>query len=126
MVFLGAVPPDRCKIRPGDDAENAGWFDMMKLPDLAFDHADILDMARARLRARLDDPATALRFLPRQFTLSELQQVCEVILRKPLDKRNFRKRILGLGLIEATGKDRRDGAHRPASLYRARRRRGSL
>jgi 8-oxo-dGTP diphosphatase len=126
VVFYGAVAPGRSDIRAGDDADAASWFDTTDLPDLAFDHAAILDMACARLRARLASPATAFRFLPRYFTLSELQQVYEVILGEPQDKRNFRKRILSLGLVKATGKDKRDGAHRPARLYRARNRKGPL
>ena len=56
--------------------------------------------------------------MPKDFTLSELQQVYELILRGPIDKRNFRKRILSLGLIRETGKKRKSGAHRPAKLYR--------
>ena len=56
--------------------------------------------------------------MPRAFTLTELQQVYELILREPVDKRNFRKRILGLNLIKETGKERKAGAHRPAKLYR--------
>lgn len=126
VVFYGAVPPDRSDIRAGDDAESAGWFDMMQLPELAFDHAVILNMAYERLRASLDSPSTAFRFLPRYFTLSELQQVHEAVLRESIDKRNFRKRILGLGVIEPTSKDKRGGAHRPARLYRASGSRGSL
>jgi 8-oxo-dGTP diphosphatase len=50
--------------------------------------------------------------------LSELQTVYELILTEPLDKRNFRKRILALGVIEETGDERREGPHRPAKLYR--------
>ena len=75
-------------------------------------------MAYERLSAKLDYSTIAFQFMPREFTLSELQHVYEVILREPMDKRNFRKRILGLDLIEETGQDRRDGAHRPARLYR--------
>ena len=55
--------------------------------------------------------------MPERFTLSELQQVYELILGEPLDKRNFRKRILSLGLVRETGKERKAGAHRPAKLY---------
>ena len=58
--------------------------------------------------------------MPKEFTLTELQQVYELILREPIDKRNFRKRMLSLEQIEDIGKLRRDGAHRPAKLYRVR------
>ena len=85
---------------------------------LAFDHQEILDMAHERLTAKLEYSTIAFQFMPKNFTLSELQHVYEVILRGPIDKRNFRKRILGLELIKETGKERKTGAHRPAKLYR--------
>lgn len=60
----------------------------------------------------------AFQLLPREFTLAELQEVYEVIYDKPLDKRNFRRKVLGLGILEETGKERREGRGRPAALYR--------
>ena len=96
---------------------------MQELPELAFDHSNILDMAYERLRAKLDYSTIAFQFMPRNFTISELQHVYEVIVREPLDKRNFRKRILRLDLIAETGKIKSDVAHRPAKLYRVKNRR---
>ena len=118
VAWYALVPTDEIDIKAGSDAEGVSWIGMQDLPELAFDHRDILDMAYERLSAKLDYSTIAFQFMPRDFTLSELQHVYEVILREPMDKRNFRKRILGLDLIEETGKDKRDGAHRPARLYR--------
>jgi len=118
VAWYALVPTDEIDIKAGSDAEGVSWIGMQDLPELAFDHQDILDMAYERLSAKLDYSTIAFQFMPRDFTLSELQHVYEVILREPMDKRNFRKRILGLDLIEETGNDRRDGAHRPARLYR--------
>ena len=118
VAYYALVPTDEIDIKAGSDAEGVSWIGMQEVPELAFDHSDILDMAYERLSAKLDYSTIAFQFMPREFTLPELQHVYEVILRKPMDKRNFRKRILGLDLIEETGKDRRDGAHRPAKLYR--------
>jgi 8-oxo-dGTP diphosphatase len=118
VAYYALVPTDEIDIKAGSDAEGVSWIGMQDLPELAFDHQDILDMAYERLSAKLDYSTIAFQFMPRDFTLSELQHVYEVILREPMDKRNFRKRILGLDLIEETGKDKRDGAHRPARLYR--------
>lgn len=123
VAYYALVPSDRIDIQAGSDAEGVSWFGMPELPKLAFDHAAILEMAYERLRAKLDYSTIAFQFMPREFTLSELQHVYEVILQEPIDKRNFRKRILGLDLIAETGKERRDGAHRPAKLYRAKNRR---
>ena len=120
VAYYALVPTDEIDIQAGTDAEGVSWFSMEELPELAFDHRAILDMAHERLRARLDYSTIAFQFMPRDFTLSELQHVYELILREPVDKRNFRKRILGLDLIEETGKQKRDGAHRPAALYRVR------
>ncbi|MDJ0918073.1 MAG: NUDIX domain-containing protein [Woeseiaceae bacterium] len=119
VAYYALIPTDEIDIKAGSDAEGVSWIGMQELPELAFDHAAILDMAFERLSAKLEYSTIALQFMPREFTLSELQHVYEVIHRKPMDKRNFRKRILGLDLVEDTGKDRRDGAHRPAKLYRA-------
>ena len=92
---------------------------MKEIPDLAFDHKEILKMAHERLRAKLDYSTIAFQFMPKKFTLSELQHVYDIIQKKPIDKRNFRKRILSLNIIKETGKDKREGPHRPARLYRA-------
>lgn len=95
-----------------------GWFEMDELPKLAFDHKKIVDMALQRLVAKLDYSTIAFQFMPEEFTLSELQEVYEIILREEMDRRNFRKWVLALEQIEETGNERREGAHRPARLYR--------
>ena len=59
----------------------------------------------------------AYSFLPLRFTLRELQGVYEAILEEPVDKRNFRRRMVGLGIVRATNETRKEGAHRPARLY---------
>ncbi len=87
------------------------------LHDLGFDHKKIIDYALQRLKYKLEYTTVAFQLLPKEFTLTELQQVYEVIFGKPIDKRNFRKKILSLGLIKDTKKTKRDVAHRPAKLY---------
>ena len=118
VAYYALVPSDKFEVRAGSDAEGVSWFGMKEIPNLAFDHQEILDMAHERLTAKLEYSTIAFQFMPINFTLSELQHVYEVILRGPIDKRNFRKRILGLELIKETGKERKTGAHRPAKLYR--------
>ncbi len=99
------------------------WFPVAGLPRLAFENNRVVDYAVQRLRAKLDYSNVAYSVLPRYFSLSQLQRVYEAILSRPLDKRNFRKRILSLGIIEPTGRTVADGAHRPAQLYAFRERR---
>lgn len=119
VAYYALIPSDRIQIRAATDAEAVGWFALDELPALAFDHQEIFRMALERLRAKLEYSTIAFQFMPQEFTLTELQSVYELILGEPIDKRNFRKRILALEAIEDTGHERREGAHRPAKLYRA-------
>jgi len=121
VTYYALVPQDALATpRAASDAADVGWHAFDDLPPLAFDHAQIVTMAHRRLVAKLDYSTIALQFMPETFTLSELQGVYQALLNQSLDKRNFRKRILSLDLIEETGGQRRSGKHRPAREYRAR------
>lgn len=100
-----------------------GWSPVEELPELAFENARVVDYAQKRLRAKLDYSNVAYSLLPEEFSLSRLQATYEAILGRALDKRNFRKRILSLDIIEPTGRRASEGRHRPAQLYRFRERR---
>jgi 8-oxo-dGTP diphosphatase len=99
---------------------NGTWRTMSLLPALAVEDVTLLNRARRRLRERAADPLMPAALLPPEFALSDLQQVQEAVLGRELDKRNFRKWVLASGAVEATAHFRRDGAHRPARLYRFR------
>lgn len=118
VAYYALVPGDQPVLRADTDAAEASWFPVNGLPRLAFDHGKIVQAGLERLKAKLEYTNVALGLLPSRFTLSELQKVYEIILGRELDKRNFRKRILALGLVEETGKWSSGGAHRPAQLYR--------
>jgi 8-oxo-dGTP diphosphatase len=100
------------------DASDAAWFPVARPPALAFDHADILKVAVQRLRGKVRYEPIGFELLPKKFTLSQLQHLYEVVLQTKLDKRNFRKKILGMGLIVPLEEKVRTGAHRPAQLFR--------
>lgn len=100
------------------DARQAAWFSVDDAPDLAFDHEDILATALARLRGKVRYEPIGFELLPARFTLGQLQHLYEVVLEEQLDKRNFRKKILGMGLLVDTGDIQQDVAHRAARLYR--------
>lgn len=117
VSYYALVPFRRVKPRAGEDVD---WFALDQRPGLAFDHDDIVSTAARRLAAKLGYSTIAFEFMPDEFTLSELQRVHEIIQRERIDKRNFRKRVLALGHIEASG-ERRNGSHRPATLYRLKR-----
>jgi 8-oxo-dGTP diphosphatase len=100
------------------DAAAARWFGVAEIPALAFDHATITAAGLARLQAKLRYQPVGFELLPRKFTLSELQQLYEAILGTNLDKRNFRKKVLDLGLLVPLDETRMTGRHRPAQLFR--------
>lgn len=104
--------------RAATDASDARWFAAAKLPKLAFDHAEIVATALNRLRAKLRYEPIGFELLPEKFTLSQLQHLYETVLGTEIDKRNFRKKVLGFDLLEALNETHRDGPHRPAQLYR--------
>ncbi len=118
VTYYALVPTGRVSPKAASDAAAVDWFAIDELPDLAFDHADIVQTAHRRLVAKLDYSTIAFQFMSATFTLSELQRVYEALLNEPLDKRNFRKRILALDQIEETGQLKRTGNHRPAREYR--------
>ena len=94
------------------------FFPVHQLPPTVFDHKDIIDYAHERLIAKLTYTNAVYAFLPQYFTLAELQTAYEAIFGRELDKRNFRKKFLGLDLTTETDQMRREGAHRPARLHR--------
>jgi len=100
------------------DARNAGWFAMDELPELAFDHAEILAAGQRRLRSRVHHEPIVFEFLPAKFTLRQLQSLYEAILGEKLDKRNFRKKIQSTELLLPTDEVEMDVAHRAAQLFR--------
>lgn len=99
------------------DTLEVAFFEVSDLPELAFDHADIVRYGHERLRAKLGYTNAVYGLLPEDFTLTQLQNVYEAVLGRQLDKRNFRKKFLSLNLIHETDKTWREGAHRPARLY---------
>lgn len=98
--------------------ENVAWFSVRELPPLAFDHADIIAHALARLRARTEYATVAHHFLGPEFTLSQLRSVTEAVLDQSVDPANFRRQALARGGLVDTGKLDAGGAHRPSRLYR--------
>lgn len=105
-------------INPVEAEAKTQSFPIDMLPQLAYDHRDIISYAHQRLISKLMYTNAIYAFLPSTFTLSELQSAYEAILGHELDKRNFRKKFLSLNLIHETEEMKREGAHRPARLYK--------
>lgn len=99
------------------DAQNVAWFDVARLPDLAFDHTHIVEYALWRLRNKVGYSRIAHGLLPDLFTLADLREVYEAILERELDPANFRRQVENSGTLIPTDRFR-TGSHRPARLYR--------
>lgn len=109
---------DTRKVKLNEKIEEIGWFDIRELPKIAFDHKEIIDKAREQLRSKLINTTILKNLFPADFTLPELQNTFESIMNIKLDRRNFRKKFITLGLIEETGYNNIGGSGRPAKLYR--------
>ena len=106
------------RVRAATDARSAAWFAAADPPSLAFDHVAILQAAHGRLVGKVRYQPIGFELLPREFTLSQLQYLYETVLERKLDKRNFRRKVLSMDLLEETDQVQTDVAHRAARLYR--------
>ena len=105
-------------VQASTDARNAAWFPVTELPTLAFDHARIVETALERLRGKVRYQPLGFELLPERFTLRQLQHLYEIVLGRELDKRNFRKKVLSMGILKETNEIEKDVAHRAARLFR--------
>lgn len=120
VTYLALSDSKAWDLRSSGDAKEAKLFSIKSLPKLAFDHRRIVDYGLERLRSKIGYSNIVLGLLPEAFTLTDLQNIYEVILGTKVDKRNFRKKILATGLLLPTGKKSDGKAHRPASYYKFR------
>lgn len=97
---------------------NATWIDIMQIPDLAFDHEEIIRRGLEHLQNRLRIEPIGFELLPEKFTVRELQSLYEVILGCTLDNRNFRKKILKSKYMVQLEEKQSGVAHKPAFYYR--------
>lgn len=118
VAYYALVKLSGHSVKAATDARNAAWFDVCDLPRLAFDHDDIIEAALQRLKGKVQYEPIGFELLPPKFTLTQLQHLYETILETPLDKRNFRKKILSMDLLLETDEIEQDVAHRAARLYR--------
>lgn len=111
---------NRANYKPiaGYEAEELEWHDVNILPDLAFDHKEIISEAHMVLKRNVRYMPIGFNLLPEFFSLTELQQLYEAILQVELNKRNFRTRLNQMKLLIDTGKKQENVAHKPAKLYR--------
>ena len=118
VAYYALVKLSDHNVKAATDARNAAWFAIDDVPPLAFDHDRILGLAQQRLQGKVRYQPIGFELLPPKFTLTQLQRMYEKVLDRPLDKRNFRKKILGMEILQGLDEVETDVAHRAAQLYR--------
>ena len=119
VSYMALIPREHISEHVGKRVSEVGFVDVDALLAngelLAFDHRQIVEYGRERIRNKTEYAKLAFHFLPEEFTLPQLQRVYEILLGRQLFKANFRKSIQDL--VEETGKMKKDGAHRPSKIY---------
>jgi len=117
VTYFAVVNRKKIQFNADPDIQTPTLYPVKSMPRLAFDHADILAYALKRLRYKIEYTNIVYSLLPQTFAFSQLQGAYEAIWGKKLDKRNFRKKFMALGLIKPTSAKLEGGRHRPARLY---------
>ena len=117
--YIGVIDREKISlIKETLKTSNADWFNIECIPTLAYDHNEILNDAVNKLKEKIYEKDFLKDLFPSEFTLPELQKVYETILGEKLDRRNFRKKLLNLDLIEDTLKEKKFDGNKPAKLYK--------
>ncbi len=118
VAYFGLVNSAKLKLKAATDAEDANWFDSKDLPGLAYDHRMMVDKAIQRLQSKLQYQPIGFDLLDREFPFSDLEKLYQTILDRKIERRNFRRKILGFGILDETKKIKQKGSGRPAVLYK--------
>ena len=100
------------------DTHNAVWVPISEIPELIFDHNKMVKIAQKQLRRKAAVEPIGFNLLPELFTLPQLQSLYEAILGEPVDKRNFRKKVLTMDVFEKTEEKDKSNSKRGAYFYR--------
>lgn len=119
VAYFGLVKSNQFqKLKASTDAEAAEWFNFKHLPKLAFDHKKILNVAIERLRAKITYQPIGFELLDKKFLFSDLEHLYSTLLDRPIDRRNFKKKVMSLGILdELDEKAKTTGAGRPGNLF---------
>lgn len=118
VAYFALVNPAQFQVKADTDAEDVQWFPIDELPDLAYDHKEIVETAIRRLKNKLTYQPIGFDLLPAEFLFSELENLYCTILDREIDRRNFRKKILSFGFVEETERFASKKSGRPAKLFR--------
>ncbi len=117
VAYFSLVKIADFKVAPASFAQTAQWFSVEKVHDLAFDHIEILAACRYQLQLKAKMEPVGFELLPPKFTLTKLQNLYECLLQTKLEKRNFRKKILSMDILQELEEIQEGVAHRPARYY---------
>ena len=118
VAYYALVKPDAFEISASTDAAEARWFNIADLPPLAFDHNSIISMAHQRLKSKILYTPIGFELLEQKFPFSELEKLYMAVLDRPIDRRNFKKKIEKYGILtETSEKQLQSGAGRPGNLF---------
>lgn len=117
VAYFGLVRPNEFRIQASTDAEQAGWFNIDELPDLSFDHKEILKAAIERLQGKITYEPLGFELLDAKFPFSDLEKLYTTLLGRAVDRRNFRKKIIGLNVLDELDEKVSKGSGRPANLF---------
>lgn len=119
IAYLALIDKNRVEIlQQTPKTLDAGWFDINSVPNLGFDHNEMLQKAVKQLRKIVSETNLVKNLLPKYFTMPQLQKVYEIILNKEFDRRNFRRKLLNLNLVKKSGGQENAKGHRGADYYR--------
>jgi hypothetical protein len=118
IAYYALVSADDYALVAGLNASDAAWFDARQTPNLVFDHNDILSFGVSFLQQKIRREWIGFNLLPEKFTLLQLQELYEAVLDLKLDKPNFRRKIMKMGLLQSCDEKQKGVAHRAANLYR--------
>lgn len=117
IAYFALTNPKNFKITAKTDAKSVAWIPIEQLPELAFDHQQIIQKAYNRLQNKIEYQPIGFNLLNKEFLFSEIEQLYQTIMGKKIDRRNFRKKILSFGILIPTQKTRKQEAGRPGRLY---------
>lgn len=118
VAYFALVNSSKFLLTPDTDAEDAQWFPIHDVPDLAYDHAKILEFALQRLRNKITYQPIGFDLLPDEFLFSDLENLYSTLLNKEIDRRNFRKKIMSFNILEETEIISKNKTGRPAKYYK--------
>jgi 8-oxo-dGTP diphosphatase len=117
IAYFGLVRPNAFNILASTDAEQVQWFNINELPKLSFDHKEILKIAITRLQGKITYEPIGFELLDKKFPFSDLEKLYTTLLGRAIDRRNFRKKIIGLNVLDELDEKVSKGSGRPANLF---------